>query len=52
MQSMGWGIMNVTGPLLAWSFTAELPTVPVPHVRPPRAAERALMRRVLTSAAF
>lgn len=34
LQSMGWGVLNVTGPLLAWSFTDALPTAPVPHVRP------------------
>lgn len=25
-----WGVLNITGPLLAWSFTDTLPTAPIP----------------------
>ena len=30
----GWGFMNITGPLQAWSFTKTLPVAPDPLVSP------------------
>jgi len=34
LPAPGWGFMNITGPLQAWSFTKTLPVAPDPLVSP------------------
>ena len=34
LPAPGWGFVNITGPLRAWSFTDVLPVAKDPHVRP------------------
>jgi len=34
LSAPGWGFMNITGPLQAWSFTKTLPVAPDPLVSP------------------
>ena len=31
----GWGVLNVTGPVVAWSFAAEVPEVLMPPLHAP-----------------
>lgn len=31
----GWGVLNVTGPVVAWSFAEEMPEVRLPVLVPP-----------------